>query len=573
MEQDRYPIAICMAGAVSAGAYSAGAMSVLLQALRRWENAELALPKRPKHRIEIKGMSGASAGSVQAALSSLDIFSSDTQQELGVDAWFSVSISKLLETQDLDEPDAAVKSALNSNYFRELTTEVLAKHSWSTAWPSYVSPNYEIRLSVTNLRGVPYNIALPKLNRTEFGMSHHNEYLHYRFVPNDSEPHSEPVYYVQMGNDAGLPELANGALASSAFPLAFEPIKVNRPTLISNEDIHDQRKWLAPETVEQQPDHTKALYKENTCPPQWNSQYGNKESFYAVDGGATNNEPLLEAFKLLFGDKLADWGDLSDVNKPDKRKDGRVLLIDPFPNSLDLHIKEDAMRLDKILGMLKSTLIRHARFSEPIMVSERLKERVGLVYPSNPLRDPADNDQRPEDQKMLSIKSGALSGFAGFLKRDFLEHDYELGRLNMRRFLRYHFSWPIDHPRVKDDQTYIDAWSFHDEKRNEQRVPIIPVYSKNNDDFVIFEAPNSDREEYYRTGLQPFQKKFTQDDKKSLTKGLSKRLGVVVTKLMHAHNVGRLVVWGWQLFGKKTLSKKIVQTVETSLEVQDLIEK
>ena len=84
---ERFPISICMAGAVSAGSYSTGAMSVLIEALRRLDDDELDLPHRPVHKIALKGISGASAGSMQAALSALDIFSAKGQdgnyQELG----------------------------------------------------------------------------------------------------------------------------------------------------------------------------------------------------------------------------------------------------------------------------------------------------------------------------------------------------------------------------------------------------------------------------------------------------------------------------------------------------------
>lgn len=576
MGQERYPIAICMAGAVSAGAYSAGAMSVLLDAIRRWEDDTLDLPSRPKHRIQIKGMSGASAGSVQAALSSLDIFSDNATQELGREAWFSVSMQTLLSTDDLDDlgQDSNIKSALNSKQFKVLTDRILKQHSPSSSWPQYVSDDYEIRLSVTNLRGVPYNISLPEVNPTEFGMSRHNEYLHYRFIPNGSPDsiRSAPVFYVESGSDSDLKDLGNGALASSAFPLAFEPIKVIRPTLPNRQDIHDQQAWLNPKKVQQQGTQTQATYQERQCIPDWNSTYGVKEAFYAVDGGATNNEPLLEAFKLLFGEKLSDWGNLSEVSEHGDGKDGRVLLIDPFPNSLDQEIKDNAMRLDKILGMLKSTLIRHARFSEPIMVSSNLKERVGLVYPSNPLREPDNNKQLPEERKMLAIKSGALAGFAGFLKRNFLEHDYQLGKLNMQRFLRYYFTFPLDHPHVKNDHEYLSAWSFDDPTRGEKRVPIIPVYIETGEQFEIFNVNDSERDDFYRNGLKDYKEKFTQQDSKELTKGLTKRLGAAVEELMKAHKVGKLVMWGWKLVGKKTLAKKIVQTVETSLSAQDLLD-
>jgi len=53
----QYPISICMAGAVSAGAYSAGAMSELVKALRALNDESLNLPYKPPYELVIKGMS------------------------------------------------------------------------------------------------------------------------------------------------------------------------------------------------------------------------------------------------------------------------------------------------------------------------------------------------------------------------------------------------------------------------------------------------------------------------------------------------------------------------------------
>lgn len=566
----RYPISICMAGAVSAGAYSAGAMSVLLQAIRRWENSELDLPNKPKHRILIKGMSGASAGSIQAALSSLDLFSNSSKQELGRKAWLSVTLEKLFDDSDLKQESEIVKSVLNTQSLRTITSDVLDDHKWGSVWPEYVDTNYEVRLSVTNLRGIPYNIKLPETNHTDFGMSRHNEYLRYRFVNQQTQVDSDTGYVVKVGSESksDILNLSNGALASSAFPLAFEPVKIERPTS-EGKDSHDNKRWLVPEQASTDAHLTKVTYQQSVRPPTWNAQYGPKDTFFAVDGGVTNNEPLLEAFKILFGNQISDWGDIKDVTDDDEQ-DGRVLLIDPFPNSLDKDISESSLRIDKMFGALKSALIGHARFSEPIMVSSRLKERVGLVYPSNPLRDPAGNDQRPEQEKMLAIKSGPLAGFAGFLKKDFLEHDYELGRLNMQRFLRYHFTLPVSHPMVSEDQDYIKAFTV--KQNGEKKVPIIPLYIENDDrSFSVFEATGEDRIKYYQDKLARFDQKFELADKKKLLKGLNNRLGIVGDKLIQNHNAGKLVRWGWRFFAKKTLSKKVVETIENSLATQDML--
>ncbi len=600
----RYPITICMAGAVSAGTYSAGAMSVLLEAIRRWEGDEVDETLLPKHRIIIKGMSGASAGSVQAALSSLDLFAASHNQNLGHRAWTSITLDKLFDNSDINDK-ATIKSILNTQALKNVTKDVVEKHSWGGSWPEYVDSNYELRLSVTNLRGVPYNLKLPDTNTTDFGMSFHNEYLRYRFVDKAHQPHSlsEQYFLVEVG-DRGKSDLLNlttGALASSAFPFAFEPVEINRPTL-GTLDIHDTKNWLQPVSAKRSSESTTVNYHTIKQPPNWNNMYGAKDTFYAVDGGVTNNEPLLEAFKLLIDDDISAWGNIPEhdtVNADGELNGGRVILIDPFPNSLDNHINQDTLRIDKQAGALKSALIGHARFSEPLVASKRLKNRVGLVYPSNPLREARGNEDKKQDDKVLPIKSGSMGGFAGFLKEDFLEHDYHLGRLNMMRFLRYHFTVPTNHPLVKDDTSYIKRWAIKDGNGNDV-VPIVPVFNKHQGVYTIFEAIGSDKNDLYKNALEKFDKTFTVDDRIKLKAGLKTRLGLVGKSLIGDHkasskpryqkgtigvkerwlNRSSFVKWlstkavdiGWSSAGKGFLTNTILETVENNLAKQGLLD-
>src|ERR1700761_9754118 len=70
-DQDTFYVGLCMAGAVSAGAYTAGVMDYLLEALAEWEKRR-GQPGVPTHRVQIPVMGGASAGgmtSVMAATS------------------------------------------------------------------------------------------------------------------------------------------------------------------------------------------------------------------------------------------------------------------------------------------------------------------------------------------------------------------------------------------------------------------------------------------------------------------------------------------------------------------------
>src|ERR1700736_5430604 len=65
-----------MSGAISAGAYTAGVFDFLIQALDEWEKARNG-PGIPNHMVGIKAMSGASAGSIVAAIGAVPLADAD----------------------------------------------------------------------------------------------------------------------------------------------------------------------------------------------------------------------------------------------------------------------------------------------------------------------------------------------------------------------------------------------------------------------------------------------------------------------------------------------------------------
>jgi predicted acylesterase/phospholipase RssA len=63
-----FEIGITMAGAVSAGAYTAGAVDFLIEALDAWYAAKEDDEDAPQHDISLNVLTGASAGSIVAAI-------------------------------------------------------------------------------------------------------------------------------------------------------------------------------------------------------------------------------------------------------------------------------------------------------------------------------------------------------------------------------------------------------------------------------------------------------------------------------------------------------------------------
>ena len=66
--ENTFYIGLCMAGAISAGAYTAGVMDYLIEALEEWEKRRGQLGV-PAHRVKIPVMGGSSAGGMTAIMS------------------------------------------------------------------------------------------------------------------------------------------------------------------------------------------------------------------------------------------------------------------------------------------------------------------------------------------------------------------------------------------------------------------------------------------------------------------------------------------------------------------------
>ena len=139
MESCVFEIGLVLAGAVSAGAYTAGVLDYLTEALDAWEKAKASEiqekgpdPKNwsiPGHKIRIRVLSGASAGSMCGAILAVASHwdfphvNALNHEDVGADnpffaAWVKgIDIIKLLGDSDLnkEEEPSRVVSILNSD--------------------------------------------------------------------------------------------------------------------------------------------------------------------------------------------------------------------------------------------------------------------------------------------------------------------------------------------------------------------------------------------------------------------------------------------------------------------------
>jgi hypothetical protein len=99
-----------------------------------------------------------------------------------------------------------------------------------------------------------------------------------------------------------------------------------------------------------------------------------------------------------------------------------------------------------------------------------------LIAPSRSVTQKEGATRREQGYK--AIACGSLSGFGGFLHKEFRVHDFFLGRANCEKFLRDHFTVPVDSTNsVTDGYVNLNQAERESYYSPMGRLPIIPVLS------------------------------------------------------------------------------------------------
>lgn len=480
MERRVFQIGLVGAGAVSAGAYTAGVIDFLVYALDAWYTGKQN-SGTPPHDVELAVFSGASAGGMTAALavgylasdqppiaSETDAAVKKGQNKL-FDAWVErIDITHLLGTQDLQDEQSGVSSLLDSSILSNIADEALDV----TPRPkrrAYVADNFEVLLTVTNLRGVPYEIALAGSPSARHTMTMHADYVHFRL--NDTGENGLTDRYAMAWRDLAVPrhavkeKLKLSAIASGAFPLGLAARTLSHLLPGGGQpDYFSSRKW--PKSTPFSEPHQCVTH--GPINASWGSiQHEYQYDFACVDGGVMDNEPLELARQVI-----------TQSGKPNRREgrsaDRALLLIDPFPSKTTFDPKYQAATPDLFagLGSLLSALINQARF-KPAELLLAADEDVYSRFMIAPQRG----------NSVHALACGSLGGFGGFLRREFRAHDYFLGRRNAQKFLSDHFALPEKNPLFADwSDDMKNAHCVRDgtgkpllNEENQRFLPIVPL--------------------------------------------------------------------------------------------------
>lgn len=456
---NQFKIGINMAGAVSAGAYTAGVLDFLMEALEEWQKAKdafrthLANPTSstifanpvPLHDVSIEVFSGASAGGMCAAIASVMVqgdFQHITDPEAkGTDnrfyeAWVNqIDISKLLAAEDLKN-NAPLVSLLDSTII-----DTIAEYALTPGTPSsrpFISRNLTLFLTLTNVRGVPYQLYKdPSPTSNEF-TTYYADRLRFETIDpgaSTSTPLAKPLPLGQPQYGAWS-LLRTAAKATGAFPLFLAPRQLTR-------DLAD---YTAPDWIPlSDPPPGPPIVSDLPGPPASTILTLN------VDGGVTDNDPFDLAHDFLASQNpKAVHG---QNPRPPLEANCAVISVAPFPSTDRYDPNYDFARAQNIftmMGKLVTVLLSQSRFlgeSLDVLTSGAAFSRF-VVAPSDPTQESKN-----------ALQCGKLGAFGGFMARGFRAHDFLLGRRNCQMFLKTHFRLPLDNPVIATGQSEAGSYA------------------------------------------------------------------------------------------------------------------
>jgi hypothetical protein len=505
-----------MPGAVSAGAYTAGVLDFLREALEAWEAAKAKGVSEdgrpvPRHNVVLEVLSGTSAGGVVSALASLDFLYGPAHTEPGQPgivqdsrvrrAWVDLlDIRPMLDNSDLkDVSDISdLPSVLNStSTFDSIAAKLALPQPKLPPRPPYISPSLSLFVTLSNIRGTPYTVSEANQGSPEQRIRYYADQVQFEFLGAGSQPAqgsllvSIPLQATGSG-DPNWDVFRTATKGTGSFPVAFAPQVLERPL-----EWYTKRLWSVPKGVPalhapagEPPIVDQALTK-TPIPPDFPDGFGPSFGTVNVDGGVTNNDPF-ECARGYIATKLLGT-DLLHFPREAREVYEAVISIAPFPGTDALdpnYVPAKNKGIGKALSGVLSALIAQSRFTGESL--SLLKE--GKTFSRFVIAPDAGSGEKDRRGNSLpALQGGSLGAFAGFLSRNFREHDYQLGRRNCQRFLKAHFVLPESNTVLKNSCTndpacaqILDAWKIPDQDKPaiagidaaERWLPVIPLCSK-----------------------------------------------------------------------------------------------
>ena len=426
-----FEIGLVLAGAVSAGAYTAGVLDFLFEALDEWCAAKARGENVPQHKVVLRVAAGASAGGINAAIAASACryrfpHGPDPANPFYA-AWVKgVDITQLLDTADLDA-GPPVRAVLNCDSLVNLAHDTIDYRGANPADPAaraWLSEGFRVLLTLTNLTGVPYLVRFAGQSHLGHEMVMHRDHIGFEVpfqAPLEAARVPPDVIALPLPNsraDSAWQSLATAALATGAFPMALEPRRISR-----TRSDYDYRFAYVDGTGQMVNAKPWPIMEKRVEP----------FSFLTVDGGTMNNEPFDLAHDALAGRDGTNPRSGDVANRA-------LIMIDPFSDYAPTEEGQAAELSILNVGSRLLTAFKDQTRFKPIDLSLAEAENVYSRFLVAPTRaSPTKGTIRGHD----ALASGGLGGFLGFFSEAYRHHDFVLGRVNCRSFLRDAFALPI----------------------------------------------------------------------------------------------------------------------------------
>lgn len=546
-DQKTFYVGLCMAGAVSAGAYTAGVMDYLFEALGEWEKRRNE-PGVPNHVVQIPVMGGASAGGMTSILATtvlnnpfvpLDKPGADLLAEhpenkfyhTWVDLVSGDILSEMLDTADLKKD--GLTSALNSSFIDEIAARVVATEPDLNKWqstPGFIKPGIKIFSTLTNLAGFGYTADFgPNQPQTrKYHMSIHNDYACFELTEKPIPGPNGGWMPLNFKDNINIELAKAAAIATGAFPVGLKSRLLNRDASYVNTNL-----WL------------KKYLTNNPLPE------GNYETLN-VDGGLINNEPFEKVRDVLFELTAQEPKDYRDFNK----FTSTVLMIEPFPTQTPRAISK-LLKLVNVMGLTLSAMIKQMR-SKPMEISDALNTSCAgqfIIAPSRWINTP---DGGLNVTGEMAIASGTLNGFGGFIHKEFRVHDYFLGRHNCKIFLRDYFTIPAQ--ALEENEIFREGYMNADKEKFKSEkdggYQIIPVFADHTD----YNFPGLK----FKSGRSwPI---FEEKDIDKYRSQLKTRIQAILLHIAELSILSRFLIWvGAKIILNKVLANAVIGKIKEDL--------
>lgn len=476
-----FEIALVLGGTVSSGAYTAGVLDFLFEALDAWTDArDQKDPGVPRHNAVIRIIAGTSGGGVNAAIAARALayrfqpVSRATPAAVAAtnpfyDTWVNrLTLDGMLLTEDLDAPNSTPVSLLNGKAIDRAAAALIAFTGAEAPPRPWLAQPLRLILTVTNLNGIPYlidfgSVALPgggTLNLQESYIDH-ADYVRFALVyPGQTLAQPRPDELVLGFDNARLPQAIDWpsfgtfACGTAAFPLGFPPRALTRPLM------HYQYRVVGIPGVTEagQPDWMPLVPDWDAIQTWAGGGLPTDYQFLAVDGGATDNEPIELARTVLSG--------ISGRNPRDGLKANRaVLLIDPFAGAGKM-APPITLDLPDLAESLVGALLQQTRYDTRDLLLAAHPD-VYSRFMVAALRDGSSGDP--------ALATAGLGAFIGFACDAFRRHDYLLGRKNCQDFLKNVFVLPEQSPVFAGCLDGVPLDGFRVTDADGTYLPIIPL--------------------------------------------------------------------------------------------------